>query len=109
MVEELINNAKIAVFDGKIIESTDMLVNYLDNALSSGNMPAANDLLSKIDSTRFPPQIITSLLMILSHIPKSEVSDYIRSFQKESIASLGTTHNWSDESINRLNKRIDNT
>lgn len=108
MVKDLINNAKIAVFDGKIIEATDMLVDYLDNALSSGNMSAVNDLISKIDATRFPSAVITSLLMILSHVPKSEVSDYILEFQKESIASLEKTHNWSEESINRLNKKIDN-
>ncbi|MFP2924815.1 ImmA/IrrE family metallo-endopeptidase [Pyxidicoccus sp. 3LG] len=66
-VEQVLAEAYAVVAAGRPLEATDLLFDRLDALLSGGDDVRARLLLSRLDPTRLPPEVLTALLTLASH------------------------------------------
>lgn len=103
LLDELVEKALAATGEQRIIAATDLLVEQLDDLLSANELTLARRLLDKLDPDRFPPSVLTGLLMVVSHAP----DELARSdFRARVWNALRTIWAWDESRLAALEARL---
>ncbi len=94
-----------AVSHGHEIEAADLLVDRLDALLLAGEIDGARRALARIDPSRLPPKVLSSVLMISAHA-REELGESRLTLLDRSRVALSETWHLEPATIESLFRRL---
>lgn len=101
----LVDNAARAIADLDEIQAIDIFVDRLDGLFQAGEFEAARHVLAELDPRRFPPKVLTGVLMISSHA-REELGDSRSDFFERVKSALVDTWHLSPEAVGSISRRL---